>query len=78
MKSKCVNDLGMAAYCMMHLNKVVAKQGKSIYFEVENEDDFDNLVQEYLVSEFHRFDSCLMSLKKMGDFKSKNVNSTNK
>jgi hypothetical protein len=67
---KSVSDLGAAAYVMMHKYKVIGRQGKSIYFEVEEkeQDAFDNLVLEYLSSEFHRFDSCLMSLKKIGEF----------
>ena len=68
---KHVTDLGAAAYIMMHKFKVVGKKGKAIYFEVANEKeskDFDNLSLEYLTSEFHRFDSCLMSLKKITEF----------
>ncbi len=67
---KCVNDLGVAAYIMMHKYKVAGRQGKSIYFEVNEKDadEFDNLQMEYLSSEFHRFDSALMSLKKMNEY----------
>jgi hypothetical protein len=68
--AKFVTDLGAAAYIMMHKYKVIGKRGKSIYFEVdeEEEDMFDNLNLEYLSSEYHRFDSCLMSLKKIGEY----------
>lgn len=64
---KFVTDLGAAAYIMMHKYKVVGKKGKAIYFEVDEDEveNFDSLQLEYANSEFHRFDSCLMSLKKI-------------
>lgn len=67
---KFVTDLGAAAYIMMHKYKVVGKRGKSIYFEVAlgEEDEFDNLTMDYLSSEYHHFDSCIMSLKKIGEY----------
>jgi hypothetical protein len=67
---KFVSDLGAAAYIMMHKYKVIGRQGRSIYFECNDneQNEFENLVLEYLSSEFHRFDSCLMSLKKIGEF----------
>ncbi len=67
---KFVTDLGAAAYIMMHKYKVVGKRGKAIFFEVNvgEEGEFDALAMEYLSSEFHRFDSCLMSLKKIGEY----------
>jgi hypothetical protein len=68
---KFVNDLGAAAYIMMHKYKVIGKRGKSICFEIENDSkdisNFETLYRNYLNSEFHRFDSCLMSLKKIGE-----------
>lgn len=70
MVHKSVSDLGAAAYIMMLKYKVVGKKDKSIYFEV-NEDEveqFESLLLEYLQSEFHRFDACLMSLKKIGQY----------
>ncbi len=65
-----VTDLGAAAYILMHKYKVVGKRGKAIYFEMDNEsaDKFDDVALEYLSSDFHRFDSCLMSLKKIGEY----------
>ncbi len=65
-----VTDLGAAAFILMHKYKVVGKRGKLIYFEVENtdQDRFDELSLDYLSSDFHRFDSCLMSLKKIGEY----------
>lgn len=65
-----VSDLGMGAYMLMHGYKVVGKAGKAIVFEVEEEgtSEFDTKTMEYLNSEFHRFDSCLMSLKKMNEY----------
>ncbi len=67
---KFVTDLGAAAYIMMHKYKVVGKKGKAIYFEVEENEQqkFEDLIMDYLSSEFHRFDSCLMSLKKIGEY----------
>jgi len=70
--NKFVTDLGAAAYILMHKYKVIGKKGKSIYFEVDNNqetrDKFDDLALEYISSDFHRFDSCLMSLKKIGEY----------
>lgn len=67
--NRYVTDLGAAAYVLMHKYKVLGKKGKAIYFEIEEggESKFDEISLEYLSSEFHRFDSCLMSLKKIGD-----------
>lgn len=64
-----VTDLGAAAYILMHKYKVVGKKGKAIYFEVdESEDKFDEIALDYISSDYHRFDSCLMSLKKIGEY----------
>jgi hypothetical protein len=64
---KTVDDLGAAAYLLMMGWKVIGKREKSFVFEVEqsSEMEFSNHHLEYLNSDFHRFDSCLMSLKKM-------------
>ena len=70
-RMKSVSDLGAAAYILMHDYKVVGRQGKDIYFQLEGEnteDKFDELTLDYLSSEFHRFDSCIMSLKKIGEY----------
>lgn len=66
---KLVSDLGAAAYIMMHKYEATGKKGKSICFEVDEKDldKFDKLYRQYLNSEYHRFDSCLMSLKKLPD-----------
>lgn len=71
-----VTDLGAAAYILMHKYKVLGKKGKAIYFEIEDEgcDKFDELSLEYLSSDFHRFDSCLMSLKKINEYMSNSSN----
>jgi len=70
--NKFVTDLGAAAYILMHKYKVLGKKSKSIYFEVDNDQEtrnkFDELSLEYISSDFHRFDSCLMSLKKIGEY----------
>ena len=69
-----VTDLGAAAYILMHKYKVVGKKGKSIYFEIDEDDQdrFDEVALEYITSDYHRFDSCLMSLKKIGEYVSEN------
>jgi len=65
-----ITDLGIAAYLVMHGYDVAGKRGKAIYFSVENEelDKFERLTMEYLSSSFHRFDACLMSLKKTPEY----------
>lgn len=67
---KEVSDLGAGAYLLMHGYKIMGKRGKNYAFEVENSEskEFDMKVRDYLNSEFHRFDSCLMSLKKIGEY----------
>lgn len=67
---KEVSDLGAGAYLMMHGYKVIGRRGKSIIFEVEENGVriFEQRTMEYLSSDFHRFDSCLMSLKKIGEY----------
>lgn len=69
---KFVNDLGVAAYILMHGFTVIGKKGKSIYFECENEEscrEFDRLaLEEYQPpNDFYTFDSCLMFLKKINE-----------
>lgn len=68
--NRFVTDLGAAAYILMHKYKVVGRKGKAIYFEVDDEivEKFDEIALEYISSDFHRFDSCLMSLKKIGEY----------
>ena len=67
---KEVSDLGAGAYLLMHGYRVIGRRGKAIVFEVQKteSDDFDDRTMEYLSSEFHRFDACLMSLKKIGEY----------
>ncbi len=62
-----VNDLGVGAFVMMHGFKIIRKSGNTIYFDVteKEEDEFERLQMEYLNSDFHRFDSFLMAIKKM-------------
>jgi len=68
---KFVNDLGVAAYILMHGYIVIGKRGRSIYFECasdEEVEEFDSLVLEYQPpNEFYTFDSCLMFLKKINE-----------
>jgi hypothetical protein len=68
--SRYITDLGAAAYILMHKYRVVGKKGKAIYFEVDqnSSDKFDEIALEYISSDFHRFDSCLMSLKKIAEY----------
>lgn len=69
---KYVNDLGVAAYLLMHGYTVVGKEAKSIYFECHTSkeaEEFDALVWEYQPpNEFYTFDSCLMYLKKVNEY----------
>ena len=65
-----VNDLGFAAYLLMHKFKITAKRGKLFYFETQTKDDqqqFEDLSFQYTSSEYHEFDSKIMSLKKIVD-----------
>lgn len=64
---KYIDDLGAAAYIMMHKYEVIGKRGKSYCFEIEETDvdEINKLYRKYLNSDFHRFDSCIMSLKKV-------------
>jgi hypothetical protein len=69
--SKYVTDLGAAAFLLMHKFKVVGKKGRSFYFEIHSQEEelqFDETNFQYTASEFHDFDSKLMSLKKIGEF----------
>jgi hypothetical protein len=67
---KSIGDLGAGAYLLMHGYKVVGRKQRQIVFEVEESAlrEFDSRTMEYLSSEFHRFDSCLMSLKKLNEY----------
>jgi hypothetical protein len=64
----CVNDLGVAAYLMMHGYSLAGKRDRSIYFECQSQnelDDLQTLVMDYQPpNEFCTFDNCLMWLKK--------------
>lgn len=70
---KTVTDLGAAAYLLMHGYKVVGRMGKEFIFEIADGEnsEFEQKKLEYLSSEFHRFDSYIMSLKKIGEFSPK-------
>lgn len=67
---KEVSDLGAGAYLLMHGYRVIGRRGRAIVFEVAKgeADQFDERTMEYLSSEYHRFDACLMSLKKIGEY----------
>lgn len=62
---KSVNDLGCSAYLMLHDCEIVGRENNNFKFKVINEDEFHNMITDYLTSEFHRFDSYIMSLKKL-------------
>jgi hypothetical protein len=68
---KYVNDLGVAAWLLMHGYTVIGKRGRSIFFELSGDEEskeFDRLVLEYQPpNEFYTFDSCLMFLKKINE-----------
>lgn len=67
---KSVNDLGIAAYLMMHGYKVTGRRNRTVYFEINEIEvqEFETLSFQYLSSPYHQFDSCLMSLKKIGEY----------
>ena len=74
--SKSVSDLGVAAYLLMHGYEVTGKKGRTVFFSLRAETEealteeiikFEKLTMEYLSSQYHRFDACLMSLKKIPD-----------
>lgn len=69
--NKFVTDLGAAAFLLMHKFKLIGKKGRAFYFDINSKDEekqFDELNLQYTSSEFHDFDSKLMSLKKIGEF----------
>ena len=68
---KEIEDMGVAAYLMMHGYKVISKsqrKGVVFVFEVEKSgfQEFEDREFEYCQSEFQKFDNCLVTLKKMG------------
>lgn len=67
---RSVEDLGIAAYLKMHAYKVLGKKGRFVFFELLESEaaSFDNLITEYLNSEFHNFDHHLMSIKKLPEY----------
>lgn len=80
---KFVNDLGVAAYILMHGYAVIGKKARSIYFECESDEaarELDRLILEYQPpNEFYIFDSCLMYLKKINEHVPESINEeTNK
>jgi hypothetical protein len=67
---KAITDLGIAAYLLMHGFRVAGRKGRIVYFDVaaEDGDEFERLNFEYLSTTYHQFDSCLMLLKKVGEY----------
>jgi hypothetical protein len=67
---KDIKDIGIAAYLLLHNFKLSSKRDKLFIFEIDQdkEKEFEDLKLSYLASEFHHFDSCLMSLKKLDDY----------
>ena len=61
-----VQDLGVAAYILMHSHPLSGRKEKIFLFNIEKEKlkEFEDLKTSYLFSEFHYFDHCLMGLKK--------------
>lgn len=64
---KKIDDLGIAAYLRMYGFKVVGREGKVFFFDIQKteENEFSKTMFNYANSECHTFDSELMSLKKM-------------
>ncbi len=74
---KAVSDLGVAAYILLQEYKstsigakVMARKGKNVYFYIPDEktEMFEHMAFQYFPSQFHAYDSCLMSLKKMREY----------
>ena len=69
---KYVNDLGVAAWLLMHGYTVIGKRARSIYFEISSKEEtleFNKLVLDYQPpNKFYIFDSCLMYLKKIDEY----------
>lgn len=67
---KQIRDIGIAAYLVMHDYKLSDKQEKNFIFVIEPSENkkFEDLKISYLSSEFHHFDSCIMSLKKLEEY----------
>ena len=64
---KPINDYGIAAYLLMHGFEILNKRGKVINFKIKpgDEKEFDEKTVEYLSGPYHRFDSCLMAIRKL-------------
>jgi hypothetical protein len=68
---KEIEDLGAGAYLLMLGYRIMGKRDKSTFvFRVPSADvrNFEDDQLAYLNSDFHRFDACLMSLKKVHNF----------
>ena len=65
-----IRDIGIAAYLVMHEFKLHDKKEKNFIFSIDPNDQkkFEDLKISYLSSEFHHFDSCIMSLKKLEEY----------
>ena len=68
--SKPVQDLGIAAYVLMHQYQLAGRKEKTFIFKVLKEKlkEFEDLKTAYLFSEFRYFDHCLMGLKKLEEY----------
>jgi hypothetical protein len=68
--NKEIRDIGIAAYLVMHEFKLHDKKEKNFIFSIDPNDQkkFEDLKISYLSSEFHHFDSCIMSLKKLEEY----------
>jgi len=65
-----VQDLGVAAYILLHSYPLAGRKDRTFLFNVEKEKmkEFEDLKTAYLFSEFHYFDHCLMGLKKLEEY----------
>lgn len=68
--SKPIQDLGIAAYVLMHQYLLAGRKEKTFIFKVPKDKlkEFEDLKTSYLFSEFHYFDHCLMGLKKLEEY----------
>jgi len=67
---KPITDHGIAAYLLMHGYEIAGRKGRSFYFKVDQDEEnrLDELTMEYLSSQYHRFDHCIMALKKIPEY----------
>lgn len=64
---KVLQDLGEASYALLHAYQLMGRQGKKVYFLIDKNElkNFEDLMLEYMTSDFYKFDSCLVAVKRI-------------